>query len=227
MTLLEQLNWIDLCLILALLGCLLVGFGMGFYRQLAIAASLIVGFVAASQLAQPLARSEWFERVHAEIGQSGAEGVAYATVLLGSLLVGLACLLIFRSFFGSTLKFIDSLLGAVLGTAVGCLVFGLFAMGVYHFEDSQFHRPIQQSLLGSRIAEGVRVGSRLMPEELRTRIEAGVTKAAAEAFQDDPSRAPGRHGSSPPHSISPQEAWPEPDTPDSPEDDHPVPPPPG
>ncbi len=185
-TLLEQLNWIDFCLLLALLGCLLVGFGMGFYRQLAVAGSLVVGFLLASRLSQSLAASDMFETVRAELGQSGAEGVAYGAIVLSSLLVGLASLLIFRNFFGATLKFVDSILGGALGLAVGCLLFGCFALGVYHFEESQFHAPIRQSAIGSQIADSVRVATRLFPDELRARIESGFMDPATVSSTDEP-----------------------------------------
>ncbi|MCA8961324.1 MAG: CvpA family protein, partial [Planctomycetes bacterium] len=155
---------------------------------------LVFGFVVASRASTSLAQSDAFERVRAQLGQSGAEGVAYASIVGASLVVGLGVLLIFRRFFGSTLRLVDSLLGGVLGLAVGCLLFGLFALGVYHFEDSQLHRPIRESVIGSKIVDGVVVAARIFPQELRARIEAGIdesrTVSASDPAQSSPEPSP-------------------------------------
>lgn len=191
----QAVNWIDLILGLGLIAALLVGFAMGFYRQLAIIGSLLVGLVLASQFTERLAASGTFETMHARFGTTGAQCAAYCTLILVPLLIGLLSVLIFRSFFNRTLKALDSLLGGVLGLSVGGLFCGIVLLGVFHWEENWLQAPIRSSFLGSRLAEGARSVSRIFPEDYRRRVETNLQdriSSLAETPESNPEEQPGK-----------------------------------
>ncbi|MEM7168428.1 MAG: CvpA family protein [Planctomycetota bacterium] len=169
-----SLNWVDLVLGLGLLAALLVGVGMGFYRQLAIIASLVVAWVLASQFTTPLAQSELFASVQERYGASGAEFAAYGTIILSTVCFGLLSILIFRRYFGKTLKMFDSALGGATGVGIAGLAAGLLVLGIFHWEETWLHGPLRESVLGSRLAEGARYASTIFPDEYRDRVEASL-----------------------------------------------------
>jgi hypothetical protein len=192
---LQLFNWVDVVIALGLIGGLLVGFGLGFYRQVAISVSLVLGLIVASQATAPLAATELFEGLHARVGKSGAEAMAYTLILLMTLLAGLSSLLLFRRFFGKTLQMFDALLGGAVGLSAGAFLFGLVALGVFHWSDTPLHKPIRGSFLGAKLAEGARVASRIFPEDYRARVEASLELHLAElAGTAAPGRVPASTG---------------------------------
>ncbi|MGE3163554.1 MAG: CvpA family protein [Planctomycetota bacterium] len=195
----QSANWVDLVLALALAAAFLVGLGMGFYRQLAIVIALGLGIVLAGQFSTRLATSGTFEAVHARFGATGAECAAFCTIVLAPLLLALLSILVFRSFFGRTLKVLDSLLGGLLGLAIGVLAFGLVLLATFHWEDTWLHEPVRASVLGSRLAEVARASSQVFPEEYRRRVEASlqerISTLAGSATHED--RAPEKPGAEP------------------------------
>lgn len=158
---------------------------MGFYRQLALTISLIVGFVLASQLSGSLASSSMFEPIHAKYGQPATEATAYALIIAGSMLVGLTVLLLFRRFFGRALRAADSLLGGVLGLGIGCLLFGFFALGVFQLPENGIQKTIQTSMIASHLAQGARVAGRVFPDDVAAQIETRFLETARELVQED------------------------------------------
>lgn len=188
----QALNWVDFVLILGLIAALLVGLAMGFYRQLVLLASVVVGFLVASQFTQPLAASEAFDAVRARYGLAGAEVASYASLVLGCTAVGLLVVLIFRSFFHRTVRFLDSVLGGGLGTLVGGLACGLVILGLFSWHETWLHQPVRTSYVGSRLAEGARLASAIFPEEFRQRVESGLAERIAIVAGEEPAPvAPG------------------------------------
>lgn len=185
MDVLSSINWVDICLVIALVGFLFVGIGMGFYRQLALTISLVIGFVLASQFSSALASSSFLEAVHAKYGQPATEAVAYGLIIAASLLVGLTVLLLFRRFFGRALRVADSFLGGVLGVGIGCLLFGFFALGIFQLQENKLQRTIQESLIASRLAQGARVAGGIFPEEIAQQIETRFLETARELVQEE------------------------------------------
>ncbi len=175
----QSFNWVDVGLGIGLLTTLVIGLGLGLYRQLAIVCSLILGLVVASQATAPLASSSIFGPMQSHLGNSGAEALAFTGVLLLTLLLGLGTLLIFRKTFGKTLSLVDAVLGGVLGLVVACMLFGLFAMGVFHWEETALHEPINSSYLGSRLAKGTRLASFMFPKDYRLRVENSLRELPA------------------------------------------------
>lgn len=191
----ELFNWLDVVLSVGLLSAFLVGLGAGFYRQVAIIFSLAAGLVLASQFTLPLAAAEFWAPVHARLGQSGSEAAAYGGIVLASLGIGLIGILLFRTTFGKTLRFVDSILGGAAGVAIGALMFGLTFLGTFHWEETWLHKPIRESYLGSHLAEGARVVSHIFPEDFRQRVEASLeeklTPVVAGSEVSEPSSADG------------------------------------
>lgn len=175
-----SLNWVDLVLGLALLAALLIGVGMGFYRQLAIVASLVLGWVLASQFTAPLAGAEWFAPVHTHCGSDGAEFIAYAAVILATVGVGVACILIFRRHFGKPMRVFDSAVGGATGAGIAALAAGLLVLGIFRWEETWLHQPLRDSYLGSHLAEGARAAAKIFPDEYRERVEASIEGSLVE-----------------------------------------------
>lgn len=165
------LNWIDAVLLLGLVAGLLVGIGVGFYRQIAIFFALVVGMVAAGRLAAPLADTPAFGPVIEALGPEGGRVAAFATVLWGALVLGLLACLVFHSFFSKSLKFVDGLLGGAMGVAISSLLFGVLILGVFHSEMTKLDDPIRESRLGSQLAEGARYVARIFPEDIQDRLD--------------------------------------------------------
>lgn len=186
----QAFNWLDLVLILALLAALLVGIEMGFYRQLIVLCSLIVGIVFAGQLSQRLATNDAFDAIHAEFGSAGAECAAFVLIVLTPLLLALLSLLLFRKRLDKASQTLDSLLGGVVGVGVGVLGFVLVVLATFHWEDTWLHRPLRSSALASRLAEGSRVASLVFPAEQRRRVESCLQERSS-IVADSP------HGSEP------------------------------
>ncbi len=189
----QVFNWLDAVLAVGLLAAFLVGLGAGFYRQVAITVSLIDGLLVASQFTQPLAATELWTPVHAKLGTSGAEATAYAAIILVSLLAGLLSILVFRSYFGRTLRFLDSVLGGGTGICIGGLVFGLIILGVFHWPETALHSPIRESYLGSRLAEGAKAVSKVFPEDFRQRVEASLENKLIDLADGEAAPAPALH----------------------------------
>ena len=171
---LDTFNWIDLVLILGLLAGLFTGLGLGFYRQAAMILALASGLVLASRFTIELSQSSLFSPVAEQFGSVGSEMVAFGTILLGSVLLALVLLFIFRSFFDKTLKLIDALIGGATGVALASFLFGILILAVFQWSDTRLHQPIRDSVLGSRIAEGARLLVRIFPEEFQHRLNASI-----------------------------------------------------
>jgi len=167
------LNWIDVVLLLGLASGLLVGIGVGFYRQVAIFFSLAAGLVAAARLATPLAASSSFAPVNdaLSLDPAGSRVVAFAAILWVSLVLGLLICLLFHSFFSRQIRFIDGLLGGAMGMAISSLLFGLLILGIFHSEVTRLDEPIRTSRLGSRLAEGARYAARMFPADIQERFD--------------------------------------------------------
>ena len=172
----SRLNWIDYVLLLGLFSGLFVGIGVGFYRQVAIFSALALGLVAAARLSQPLTETPVFGPVKEVLGDAGADVAAFAFVLWSALVVGILCCLIFHSFFSRTVRIFDGALGGAMGVAISSLVFGLVLLGVVHSQSTQFDAPIRESQIGSRLAEGARVVSRIFPPDIQERIDEALDK---------------------------------------------------
>ena len=69
----QLFNWLDLVLAIGIVAAFLIGLGAGFYRQLAITSSLVLGLILASQLTNPLAAASFWEPIHARLGQNGRQ----------------------------------------------------------------------------------------------------------------------------------------------------------
>ena len=173
----SRLNWIDYVLLLGLFSGLFVGIGVGFYRQVAIFSALALGLVAAARLSQPLTESAAFKPVHDVLGEAGADVAAFAFVLWAALVLGILCCLVFHSFFSRTIRIFDGALGGAMGVAISSLVFGLVLLGVIHSQSTQFDAPIRESQIGSRLAEGARVVSRIFPQDIQERIDQALDRA--------------------------------------------------
>ncbi len=171
----QLLNWVDVGLLLALLATFFIGLSLGLYRQVAILGSLVLGIVVASQVTAPLAASGFFQPVATRLGPEGSQALAYSGLLLGTLLLGVGTLFIFRRFFGKTLRFVDNALGGVVGLLVGALAFGLFALGVFHWEETRLHAPLKNSYIGRPVIDGTRVVVFLFPEDFRKRVEVSLS----------------------------------------------------
>jgi hypothetical protein len=167
------MNWIDVVLLLGLASGLLVGIGVGFYRQVAIFFSLAAGLVAAARLAAPLAASPSFAPVSEALSldPAGTRVVAFAAVLWVSLVLGILVCLLFHSFFSRPVRFIDGLLGGAMGMAISSLLFGLLLLGIFHSEVTRLDEPIRASRLGSRLAEGARYVARIFPADIQERFD--------------------------------------------------------
>lgn len=176
----QLFNWLDIVLAIGIVAAFLIGLGAGFYRQLAITCSLMLGFVLASQLTTPLAAADFWDPLHARLGQNGAEACAFGAIVFACLFVGGIAVLCFRGFFNKTVRFVDSILGGFTGATIGALLFGIIFLAIFHWEDTRFHEPIRKSYLGSHLAEGARVASRVFPEDFRKRVDASLNQRAGE-----------------------------------------------
>ena len=176
----QLFNWLDLVLAIGIVAAFLIGLGAGFYRQLAITSSLVLGLILASQLTNPLAAASFWEPIHARLGENGAQATAFGAIVCAALMVGSLTVLCFRGFFNKTVRFVDSILGGFTGAAIGALLFGLIFLGIFHWEETRFHEPIRESYLGSRLAVGAQVASKVFPEDFRQRVEASLKVRATD-----------------------------------------------
>ncbi len=166
----KLLNWVDVGLLAVLIGAAFIGMSLGFYRQIALFASVSIGFIAATQFSSMLARADWFDGVRVDYGQDGAELAAYSSIILVCILLGLLSMLIFRSFFTRSLKILDSLAGAGMGIVLCSILLGVLMLGLFHFDSGFMHDPIRKSYLGAKFASGARVTASLFPREYRDRL---------------------------------------------------------
>jgi len=190
-TFLDTFNWIDLVLILGLLAGLFTGLGLGFYRQAAMLLALAGGLVLASRFTVDLSRSALFQPVGEQFGIIGSEMVAFGTILLSCIGLALLGMLIFRSFFDRTLKLVDALIGGAMGVALSAFLFGILILAVFQWTDTRLHRPIRESVLGSRIAEGTRVLVKIFPEEFQYRVDASLDPTLPPRFAGAKELEPG------------------------------------
>ncbi len=168
---LECFNWVDLVLVLSLIATLLIGFGLGFYRQFTLGVGLFVGLLIAGRYTGALASTTPFLAIATHVGDGAGRIAAYLTLLALPALAALASFAVFPRIFGSVVRVFDSLLGSALGVASAVLVFWLFLLGSVQAERPWVSVPVQESYLGSRLARGACVLSRIFPQEFRERVE--------------------------------------------------------
>ncbi|MFN0057231.1 MAG: CvpA family protein [Planctomycetota bacterium] len=178
----QTFNWLDWSLVTLLLTGLVTGAMLGMIRQIVLLVSLVIGIALASCFTVSLAATPLFERVHAQLGLGGAQGIAYATILGGTLLVGIIGILILRRFLVLPLRFADRAVGGVFALGLGAALFGLFSIGVLQFPESWLHAPIRESTVGSQIAGGARIVTRMFPDEFRARMEESLARRMPEVL---------------------------------------------
>ena len=191
---LQQLNWVDFVLGLALIATLLVGFGLGFYRQMALATGLLMGLVLAGQLTDRVAAVESLGSIRESIGDGGTRMSVYFAFLILPVVLSILSFFVFPKIFSKTLKALDSVLGGALGLMSAVTLFWVFVLGSSQIEESWLEEPVRESYLGSRLAEGAVSLSQIFPEDFRARVENGFRRQldpildAAPAEEVEPKR---------------------------------------
>ncbi len=166
-----QSNWIDLVVILALLSGIFTGVGVGFYRSTAILLGSAAGVLLAGQFAVPLSLNSIFDSVRVDVGPLPTQILAGALIFGTCTGVAFLTTVILRSFFDRTLRFCDNVLGGLMGTSIAILLMGIIFLGVFQWQDSRLHRPIQESLSGPSITSCTQQLGRFFPQEFRERFD--------------------------------------------------------
>ena len=180
----ESFNWVDLLIGVALTATLLVGLGLGFYRQVAVAGSLVAGLFLAGQFTNGFASSDLMAPLAQHTSGGTTRMTAYLLLFLLPLLLAIGSFFIFPRVFGSVLRSFDTVLGGVVGLVSAVLLLWLVLLGSSQLDDNWLEEPVQESYLGSRLARGAVVVAKIFPDDFRERVEQSF-RAQLDPILDD------------------------------------------
>ena len=164
-------NWLDWTLAAVVLVSVLTAFQKGFVRELIALAALIAGLIIATLEYERA--SVWFDDLTRS--HQAAQGLAFLTLFLGTLLVGavisgIAGKLIKQAGIQKFDRFVGALFGLVRGVAFDCvllLVMLAFAIKV---------EAVRRSVLAPYMIAGAEVVAKPMPADLKAHFREGVQK---------------------------------------------------
>ena len=114
------MNWLDIVIIILLVGSVIMGLRAGFIKVLFVLAGVIIGVVLAGQYSGSLAAKLSFI---SDIGIAGI--IAFLIILIGTLIVALVlAFIVERLAHWVLLGWLDNLGGAVLGLLLGAIFIG-------------------------------------------------------------------------------------------------------
>jgi uncharacterized membrane protein required for colicin V production len=173
----QSCNWIDIVVLLGLLSGLFTGYGVGFYRSTAILLGSTAGVLLAGQFAVPLAATDLFSSIHAEMGPLLTQIISGVTIFCSCAGIALLSTMFLRSFFDRTLRICDNILGAAMGVSLAAILMGMLILGVFQWPDSRIHTPVIESISGPRLADGTRQLSHFFPQEFSDRIDLSLRES--------------------------------------------------
>ncbi len=165
------MSWFDIVLLILLAGFLLGGLFKGIIRMVGQIIGLLVGAFIASHYY--LAFYSWLDR-WVDVNENLGKIIAFILLfILVAKLIDLGFLLLEKAFniiaFIPGSRFINNILGAILGLAEGILFLGLiiFVISRYSFIDQFFGHEISRSVVAPWLIKAAEIISPLLPEALK------------------------------------------------------------
>jgi membrane protein required for colicin V production len=123
------LNWLDVAFVVILLLTLILGVIKGLVRQVIGIAAVVVGLIVAAMHYQRVSRLV----SPALVTEKWAQLIAFFAIFIALLLLGALISILVSKLVQGPLKFIDRLLGGVLGLVKGVLICGVIVMAYLVF----------------------------------------------------------------------------------------------
>lgn len=157
-------NWLDIILLIILLVSLVLGLIKGFVRQIVGIAAVVAGLVLAAMYYQYVS----YLLLRAFVSEQWSHLVAFLLVFLAVLAVGWLVGFLLSKLMVGPLKFLDRLLGAILGTVKGVLICGVIVIGMLVFPVSK--QALMQSSLAPYCYWLTRGMIQLIPRDLKEKF---------------------------------------------------------
>jgi len=160
-----QFNWLDVILLSVLLISFILGIVTGLVRQIVGIAAIILGLILA--ITYYPSASEIFLRWISN--ETVAQLLGFLLIFVGVLCVGGICSWLLSKVMKGPLKFLNHLLGAVLGLVQGVLICGVVVFALLVFPVNM--KALKESQLAPHCLRITRLAYSLIPGELKDRFK--------------------------------------------------------